>query len=40
LQVGSHFNGKVQMEKQSALKIAPELESVDDSNADAHNMPA
>jgi cytoskeletal protein CcmA (bactofilin family) len=40
LQDGSHFNGKVQMEKQSALKIAPELESVDDSNADAHNMPA
>jgi cytoskeletal protein CcmA (bactofilin family) len=40
LQDGSHFNGKVQMEKQSALKIAPEPESVDDSNADAHNLPA
>jgi cytoskeletal protein CcmA (bactofilin family) len=40
LQDGSHFNGKVQMEKQSALKIAPEPESVDDSNADANNMQA
>jgi cytoskeletal protein CcmA (bactofilin family) len=40
MQDGSHFNGKVHMEKQSALKIAPDPESVDDSNSDASNMPA
>jgi cytoskeletal protein CcmA (bactofilin family) len=40
LQDGCHFNGKIQMEKQSALKIAPEPESVDESNVDANNMPA
>ncbi|MFT4564418.1 MAG: cytoskeletal protein CcmA (bactofilin family) [Gammaproteobacteria bacterium] len=40
MQDGSHFNGKVEMQKQSALKIAPEPESVDDSNAGANNIPA
>lgn len=36
LQDGSRFNGKVEMEKQSALKIAPEPSTVDDANS----MPA
>jgi cytoskeletal protein CcmA (bactofilin family) len=40
LQDGSRFNGKVEMDKQSPLKIAPEPETVDDSNADANSMPA
>ena len=40
LQDGCHFNGNVHMEKQSALKIAPKSESVDDSNTDANDRPA
>ncbi len=32
LQDGAHFNGKVVMEKQSPLKIAPKPETLDDSN--------
>ena len=40
LQDGSHFNGKVHMEKQAALKIAPRPESMDDSNSDASKKPA
>jgi cytoskeletal protein CcmA (bactofilin family) len=35
LQDGARFNGKIEMEKQSPLKIAPEPEALDDSNADA-----
>jgi len=34
LQDGARFNGKVAMEKQSPLKIAPNAESHDDSNTD------
>ena len=40
MQDGSHFNGQVQMEKQSALKIAPKPGSADNSNADAKKMPS
>lgn len=40
LQDGSRFNGKVEMAKQSNLKIAPEPESVDESKADAKNVSA
>ena len=32
LQDGAHFNGKVEMEKQSALKIAPKPDTLDNSN--------
>ena len=35
LQDGAHFNGKVEMEKQSTLKIAPKPETLDDSKADS-----
>ncbi len=35
LQDGAHFNGKVEMEKQSPLKIAPKAETLGDSKAAA-----
>ena len=40
LQDGCRFNGKVEMAKQSPLKIAPEPNTADGSNADAGKMPA
>ena len=35
LQDGARFNGKIVMEKQSPLKIAPKPETLDDSNTDS-----
>ena len=40
MQDGSRFNGKVEMERQSALKIAPKPEAVDDSRVGPGSMSA
>jgi cytoskeletal protein CcmA (bactofilin family) len=40
LQDGARFNGKVEMVKQSPLKIAPKLEEVDDSYTEKENKTA
>ena len=40
LQDGTRFNGKVEMAKQSPLKIAPEPKTAVDSNADEKNVSA
>jgi cytoskeletal protein CcmA (bactofilin family) len=40
LQDGARFNGKVEMAKQSPLKIAPKLDTVDDSYIEKENKSA
>ncbi len=40
LQDGARFNGKIEMEKQSPLKIAPNPEAMDDSRAGPESMSA